>query len=91
MVAVGGIDWDGNGHSWSRSGKIDGREVAVIRKLKNHTHSNTGNWQVEIDGIVMQQTFRAVRDAQEFAAERLEQVFSQSALATASTFPQEKQ
>ena len=71
MVFIRGINWDGNGHSWRRSGKIDGREVAAIRKLKNHTHSNSGNWQVELDGVVLQQTFRAVRDAQEFAAEQL--------------------
>lgn len=87
MVVVIGICWDGNGHSWRRSGKIDGREVAVIRKLKNHTYSNSGNWPVELDGVVLQQTFRAVRDAQEFAAEQLEIGLSPSALATASPAP----
>ena len=69
MGIVRGIDWDGNGHSNRRSGRIENQEVAVIHKNKNHTHSNDGIWSVEVFGEISHSTFRYVKDAQEHAAD----------------------
>ncbi len=71
MVKVAGIDWDGTGHSRVRLGKIDGKEVARLRKNKNHTHTNDGVWSVEILGSMTGRDFRYARDAQLFAADEL--------------------
>ena len=68
---VDGIEWEGNGHSLIRPGKVNAEQVAVIRKLKNHTHSNSDNWEVEVNGVTFETRFRYVRDAQEFAAKKV--------------------
>lgn len=71
MVKKAGIDWDGDGHSVRRTGTRNGEIVAHINKLKNHTYTNDEIWEVEINGSVLPLRFRAVREAQEYAAQQL--------------------
>jgi hypothetical protein len=55
---------------FKRTGTKDGRIVAIIHKLKNHTQTSDGNWQVEVGGKLFLEMFREVKKAQEFAAEK---------------------
>ena len=72
MVMIGGIQWDGTGHSRVRNGTRNGALVARLFKNANHTHTNDGIWSVEVMGVRTEAAFRYSRDAQNYAAKELE-------------------
>ncbi len=61
------IDFEPHGRRTKSEGKVDGVTVAVITKMKNHTHTNTGIYSVQVLGEELEERFREIEDARDAA------------------------
>lgn len=61
------ISWESHGHNRKSHGTIGGEEVAVITKVKNHTHTNTGIYEVSVLGRPLKGPFREIKHVREAA------------------------
>ena len=71
MDKIRGIEWEGDENSPCLKGTRDGEEVALIHRAKNYADLEDNRWEVEINGTVIEPSFRYLADAQEFAAAQL--------------------
>ena len=63
------IEWDGNGHSAVRNGRVGDRVVAEVSKKKNHTHTNDDIYDLTVLGQPVKGKFSYIDEVKNAAEE----------------------